>query len=82
MQSAEEKIKHPGNLGALPKKQASSNERYPDLQEAKEEQKGAVNKHSKKGIIKNNDTTPSAPTEEETSEFDAKPPRYESLHQR
>ena len=32
--------------------------------------------------MKNNDTTTSAPTEEETSEFDAKPPRYESIHQR
>ena len=43
-----DKIKHPGSLGAQPKKQSSSKERYPSLQATKEEQKTAYNKHSNK----------------------------------
>ena len=76
------KIKHPGSLGALPKKQASSNGKYPNLQEATEEQRAADNKHLKKGTLKDHNVTPSAPTEEEASDPDAKPPRYESIQQR
>ena len=32
--------------------------------------------------MQNHDATPSAPTEEEASDLDAKPPKYESIQQR
>merc|ERR1711893_406254 len=68
---AEDKIKHPGSLGAVTRKQASSNWRYPDLQETSNGQAATDNKYLKKRTLKDNNVAPSAPIEEDASDLDA-----------
>ena len=78
---AEDKVKHPGSLGAVNKKQLSSNGKYPDLRETSNGQAVTDSKYLKR-TSKGNNIAPSAPVEEDTSDPDAKPPRYESIQQR
>ena len=80
-----DKIRNPGSLGANPKKKLPSKNAYPSLQITKEESDTSKGKHTKEWIARDHDVTPTAPTEDDETDPDAKPPNYDQSvlqHQR
>ena len=77
-----DKIRNPGSLGANPKKKLPSKNAYPSLQITKEEPDTFKGKHTKEWIGRDHDVMPTAPTEDDEADPDAKPPNYESVQQR
>ena len=80
-----DKINNPGSLGANPKKKFLSKNAYPNVQITKEESDSSKDKRTKEWIARDHDVTPSAPTEDDEADPDARPPNYDQSvrqHQR